>query len=98
MRFWHSAGFLKAENDTRITMCCVFDNEEVGSATKQGAESTMLSDVLHRIADSMGKSREKLFLTNYKRVLLSADNEHAVHPNHRKKRIRPIVHILIRAW
>ncbi|MDD3219145.1 MAG: M18 family aminopeptidase [Lachnospiraceae bacterium] len=78
-------GFLKAENDTRITMCCVFDNEEVGSATKQGAESTMLSDVLHRIADSMGKSREELLQAIANSFLLSADNGHAVHPNHPEK-------------
>ena len=63
-------------------VCCVFDNEEVGSGTKQGADSTFLSDVLERLARGLGMDGE-----DYRRALaasfmLSADNAHATHPNH----------------
>ncbi len=63
----------------------VFDNEEVGSTTKQGAASTFLQDILVRIAESLGMTG-----SGYRRLLadsfmISADNAHAVHPNHPEK-------------
>lgn len=78
-------GFLNAENKKRIMMCCVFDNEEVGSGTKQGADSTMLSDVMERISTGLGKTREQYFVSIANSFLVSADNGHAVHPNHPEK-------------
>ncbi len=62
-----------------IPVAAVFDNEEVGSGTKQGADSTFLSDVLARIADAVGISVSEALPSS---MMLSADNAHAVHPNH----------------
>ncbi|MDD3339077.1 MAG: M18 family aminopeptidase [Lachnospiraceae bacterium] len=78
-------GFLKAENNSRIPICCIFDNEEVGSGTKQGADSTMLADVLERIAVSTGKTRQEQLMAVANSFLVSADNAQAVHPNHPDK-------------
>ena len=68
-----------------ISVCCVFDNEEVGSCTKQGADSTFLQDTLERICTSLGYDREKLFVMLSSSFMLSADNSHAVHPNYPDK-------------
>ena len=68
-----------------INMLCVFDNEEVGSGTKQGADSTFLYDVMQRIFIALGKSPEELFRATAASFMLSADNAHAVHPNHPEK-------------
>lgn len=51
-------GFLEAENKESVDVYCCFDNEEVGSGTKQGALSTFLSDVLHRISDGWDLMRK----------------------------------------
>lgn len=68
-----------------VNICAVFDNEEVGSSTKQGADSTFLEDVIERIAECFylgkGALRQKLAES----FLISADNGHAVHPNHPEK-------------
>ena len=68
-----------------INLCLVFDNEEVGSGTRQGADSTFLSDVLERIRESFGKSEGWLQAKIAGSFLLSADNAHAVHPGHPEK-------------
>ncbi|MBE6764405.1 MAG: M18 family aminopeptidase [Ruminococcaceae bacterium] len=75
-------GFLESDDSDSIPMLCVFDNEEVGSATKQGAASTFLSDILTRINEAFGKSASELKRTLSNSFLVSADNAHAVHPNH----------------
>jgi len=67
-----------------IDMACVFDNEEVGSGTKQGADSSFLADVMARIARALGAS-EQLEAAMIGSFMLSADNAHAVHPNHPDK-------------
>lgn len=68
-----------------VNVCAIFDNEEVGSQSKQGADSTFLKDVLERIAESfyLGKSAYQQKLADS--FLISADNGHAVHPNHPEK-------------
>lgn len=74
-------GFLSAKEEKSVPVLAVFDNEEVGSETKQGARSTFLSDVLYRITKSVGGDRDDMtrFLSNS--FMISADNAHAVHPN-----------------
>ena len=69
----------KADKNT-MPVYCLFDNEEVGSRTKQGAASTFLSDVLVRISDALGE-REKLRRRIASGFLVSCDNAHALHPN-----------------
>lgn len=72
-------GFLSAKSTRTIPMLCVFDSEEVGSASTQGADSTFFEDVLARICGTLGISREKLLGQAF---MVSADNAHALHPNH----------------
>lgn len=68
-----------------ISVCSVFDNEEVGSATKQGAASGFLKDTLDRIADCLGKDAEDFRMMLSESFMISADNAHAAHPNHLDK-------------
>ena len=71
--------FLSAdESDNSIAVLAVFDNEEVGSETKQGASSTFLNMTLSAIAGS----DEKYSAMLYHSFMVSADNAHALHPNH----------------
>ena len=75
-------GFLNSASSDTIPMCAVLDNEEVGSTTKQGANSTFLTDVLDRICESLDISRSQYCRMLTSSFLVSADNAHAVHPNH----------------
>ncbi len=68
-----------------INVCVIFDNEEVGSSTKQGADSTFLSDNLKRIHKALGGKGEELKRLLADSFMISADNAHAVHPNHPEK-------------
>ncbi len=70
------------------------DNEEVGSSTKQGGDSEMLSMILERIVLGLGKGREDFLRAVSKSFLISADLAHAVHPNVSEKTdptVRPIL-------
>lgn len=75
-------GFVEAENKNHINVFAVFDNEEVGSVTKQGAMSTFLASTLDRVNTALGKSKEEYYRAIAKSILISCDNAHAVHPNH----------------
>ena len=75
-------GFLSSEKNNYLALHCVFDNEEVGSSTKQGAASTFLRDTLQRIHEVLGYDREDYRIHLANSLMLSADNAHAVHPNH----------------
>ena len=68
--------FVLANDSKAIPVFAVFDNEEVGSETKQGAASTFLSDVLSRIS---GEKYKEMLASSF---MVSADNAHAKHPNH----------------
>lgn len=68
--------FLLAEASESVPVLAIFDNEEVGSETKQGAASTFLADTLSAIAGDNYRS----MLSNS--FMISADNAHAKHPNH----------------
>ena len=78
-------GFLAAKLKQSIAVHCVYDNEEVGSGTKQGAASTFLKDTLQRISRAMGRSEEQYLMSIASSFMVSADNAHAVHPNHAEK-------------
>ena len=77
--------FGNAKKSSGINICCIFDNEEVGSGTKQGADSSFLTDILDRITFVMGKTAEEKASAVASGFMLSADNAHAVHPNHPEK-------------
>ena len=73
-------GFLQATPaEHTVTVCYSADNEETGSATKQGAASVLLSDVLNRISEAFGTDKRRMLA---KSMMVSADNAHAKHPNH----------------
>lgn len=76
-----------AESDpaSYINLCAVFDNEEVGSGTRQGADSTFLEDVLVRIREGLGQTDAWLRQRIAGSLLISADNAHGVHPAHPEK-------------
>ncbi len=64
-----------------INVLAIFDNEEVGSLTRQGADSTFLKDTLENIADGLGVSAQVYRTWKADSFMLSADNAHACHPN-----------------
>lgn len=68
-----------------VNVLAVFDNEEVGSTTAQGADSTFLKDTIGRVAEALGWSEEERCRKMAGSFLISADNAHAVHPNHPEK-------------
>ena len=72
-------GFLAAEDSASAPVFALLDNEEVGSLTRQGADSTFLADVLERVCAALGMDRAAATANSF---LVSADNAHAVHPNH----------------
>ena len=72
-------GFLNAEPSGAVPVLCVFDSEEVGSGSVQGAGSTLLADVLERVCDGMGWNLKRMLAQSF---MVSADNAHAQHPNH----------------
>lgn len=79
---------------TNVMVC--FDNEEVGSTTKQGANSQFLSNILERIVLSFGGGRESFFRALAKSFMISADLAHAVHPNAKEKhdpKNRPLINM-----
>ncbi len=76
---------IKARNPRCIAVAAIFDNEEVGSGTKQGADSSFLQDVLTRIAGSLGWDAQRYQAAVASSLMLSADNGHARHPNHPEK-------------
>ncbi len=76
---------IKEMPEEYVNVCAVFDNEEVGSGTKQGADSTFLKDVLERICGGLGIDAEEYRCMLAESFLISADNAHALHPNHPEK-------------
>ena len=72
---------LDSESKSGISIAVGFDNEEVGSATKQGADSNMLLNILERICISLGKDRQQFFEAIENSFIISSDLAHAVHPN-----------------
>ncbi len=69
----------KPAKSTNVMVC--FDNEEVGSATKQGAASPFLKDVLKRVTWAQSKQRDAFYRAKINSFGISADNAHAIHPN-----------------
>ena len=72
-------GFLQAEESGMLPVLCVLDSEEVGSASVQGADSTFLADVLESVCASCKLDLQGMLRHSF---MLSADNGHALHPNH----------------
>ena len=75
-------GFLSATPTKSMPVLFIADNEEVGSSTKQGAASTFLADVLQRVNEVLGGTPADYRRAVAQSFMVSADNAHAVHPNH----------------
>ena len=72
-------GFLAAGDSASIPVLCVFDSEEVGSSSVQGAASMLLPDLLSRICEALQVDLRQMLAQSF---MVSADNAHAMHPNH----------------
>ena len=72
-------GFLQAKDRGSIPVLCVFDSEEVGSSSVQGAASDLLIGLLERICESRKLNLKQMLAQSF---MISADNAHALHPNH----------------
>lgn len=75
-------GFTQGQKEKYISVYALFDNEEVGSATSQGAGSTFLANTLKRLARSLGYSYDETMAMIARSFMISTDNAHSVHPNH----------------
>ncbi len=78
-------GLINSENDNTINMACLYDNEETGSNTKQGADSIATNVLLEKLYAALGYSSQQLYNTLLKSFLVSADVSHAIHPNYADK-------------
>lgn len=76
---------LQTTPENYCSMCAVFDNEEVGSHTRQGAASTFLKDTLERIGEALNKKQSEYLRLLADSFMISADNAHGLHPNHPEK-------------
>ena len=65
-----------------VNVAVLYDNEEIGSNTRRGADSTMLSLLLEKLAAALGMDRTALLDACLKGMFLSCDAAHALHPNH----------------
>lgn len=74
-----------SEIDKSTRVMAIFDNEETGSGTKQGAASPILTDILQRINLSQGCGSEDYFRAIENSFMISADNAHGLHPNYVSK-------------
>lgn len=74
--------FIKSEPTQALKIFAAFDNEETGSLTKQGAQSTFFTDVLERINAALGVSKAEFLRRAASSFILSSDNAHATHPNY----------------
>lgn len=75
----------ESKNITSCNVFAVFDNEEVGSGSRQGADSTFLQDTLKRINICLNRDEQDFMTAIANSFLISADNAHAIHPNYADK-------------
>ncbi len=88
------SAFVKTPVCKSTNVLAIFDNEEVGSRSKQGAGSPILKDILKRISIVQGKNEEDTQRAIYNSFMVSADMAHALHPNHPEKHdpvLRPVI-------
>ena len=75
----------EATDSEATCVSAIFDNEETGSGTKQGAHSPVLTNILRRVATCQGVDFDGFCRAVSKSFLISADNAHAFHPNYGEK-------------
>ncbi len=77
--------FVNSKATDMLKVYASFDNEETGSLTRRGAESTFFTDVIDRINEAEGVSRSEYLRRLASSFIMSADNAHAMHPNYAAK-------------
>ncbi|WP_291856568.1 M18 family aminopeptidase [Marinilabilia sp.] len=85
---------LDAQPTEATNFLCIFDNEEVGSQTKQGAGSPVFKNIFERVLKQLGEDDEGIQQAQHKSFMISADMAHSVHPNHPDKH-DPVLHPLM---
>lgn len=80
-----AVSLVESKNDNKVIVNAIFDNEEVGSGTRQGAASTFLKDTLMRINKALNFDDEKYMTAVADSFMVSADNAHGLHPNYEQK-------------
>lgn len=78
-------GIQSCKNEHNLNMIALFDHEEVGNHTKQGAGSDILRTVIRKIFLSVGRTEENIIESIHDGFFLSLDGAHAVHPAHAEK-------------
>lgn len=78
-------GLIEGRGKRGINVIALFDHEEIGSRTKQGAGSMLLLNLLEKICDSFGKTPSQTKSSLYEAFLLSVDVAHGLHPNYTGK-------------
>lgn len=76
---------LNSKPNEKISLISLFDNEEVGSGTRQGALSDFLSATMERIMYALKLNEDEKYAHIASSFMISADNGHAVHPNYSDK-------------
>ena len=75
-------GLIESQNTDRVNLVCLFDNEEVGSLSKQGADSTLASVIIQKIWQTFGKNAVDCMADISDGMMISVDVAHAYHPNY----------------
>ena len=75
-------GLVESKNADRVNLVCLFDNEEIGSLSKQGADSTLPSVIIGKIWQAFGKNQIDCMSDISDGLMLSVDVAHAYHPNY----------------
>ena len=76
---------VESTSDDATCIAAIFDNEETGSGTKQGAGSPVLANVMRRIVEAQNGSFDDFSRAVARSFMISADNAHAFHPNYAEK-------------
>lgn len=79
------SAIIDVKDEEATCVAAIFDNEETGSGTKQGAGSPVLSNVIHRMVEAQGGNYDAFCQALSKSFMISADNAHAFHPNYTEK-------------
>lgn len=75
-------GLMESNHKERVNLVCLFDNEEVGSLSKQGADSSLASVIIGKIWQAFGKNMVDCMADISDGMMISVDVAHAYHPNH----------------
>lgn len=84
---------LNSEVNDQTQIVAIFDNEETGSGTKQGAASPFLASIIERIVLAQGDTKDGFYRAIEQSFMVSADNAHAWHPNYGENSIRQIIRL-----